>query len=183
MPRRSAGRTKSRLQGASLIRIGHPETSAKQLSLSARAVHVLRSDPKPRADHRRAVRWRCDLRQRRRAAGAACARRPRAARRMEAELRARQDHAGEPCAGLDRARPAGGLSHREVGLGAGRGADPCALAVDDLRHHAGQQGARGDASRGRQCRDPRSDRKMGTLHAGRSALGIAATLVYLWAIL
>jgi len=24
---------------------------------------------------------------------------------------------------------------------------------------------------------------MGTLHAGRSALGIAATLVYLWAIL
>src|ERR1043166_8968292 len=117
--------------------------------------------PTPRAYHRRGVRGRRGLRECRRAAGAARARRQGAARRMEAELRARQGDAGEPRADRHRPRPVGRLPYGQVDLGGGRGADPGALAVDDLRHHAGEPRARSDAGRSRRCRDPRADREMG----------------------
>jgi hypothetical protein len=68
-------------------------------------------------------------------------------------------------------------------LGCRRRADPGALAMDTPRHHAVNRVLRATALDAANAETRALIEKWGMLHAGRSAFGVAATLVYLWAIL
>src|SRR5262249_22900357 len=80
---------------------------------------------------------------------------------MATKLRARFRHAGEPCAGVGAVRAIGVLAHARRALACRRSADLRQLALHVAGDPAGQQAHRGDATRRRQCRDPRSDRDLG----------------------
>src|SRR5262252_3806554 len=80
---------------------------------------------------------------------------------MATKLRARFRHAGEPCAGVGAVRAIGVLAHARGALACRRSADLRQLALHVAGDPAGQQAHRGDATRRRQRRDPRSDRDLG----------------------
>src|SRR5215467_2818025 len=80
---------------------------------------------------------------------------------MATKLRARFRHAGEPCAGVGAVRAIGVLAHARRALACRRSADLRQLALHVAGDPAGQQAHHGDATRRRQCRDPRSDRDLG----------------------
>ena len=66
-------------------------------------------------------------------------------------------------------------------MASGRALHPCAVAMDHLVIMPVNRRAEGDAGDAVQSVDPASVGHWGRLHGVRSAFGIAATLVYLWA--
>ncbi len=121
-----------------------------------------------------------DLHQRGGAAGAARPRRQGAARGMEAELRARLRHAGEPGARVGAVRPASRSGRRATGAGS-----PAPLLIFANWPYTllvilpvnKRLEATPPTPPTHETRD--LIETWGRLHAGRSALGLAATLVYL----
>jgi hypothetical protein len=99
---------------------------------------------------------------------------------MEAQLRARIDLAILARDRVGCARCDGLFWQLGLALAAWSGADPRQLALH-ARGSSGQQAAGGDAAANVETRD--LVETWGKLHAVRSALGLGATLVYLWATL
>ena len=72
---------------------------------------------------------------------------------------------------------------RRLALGAGRPGAAVGLALHADRHQAHQRRAQRDRSAAASAETRRLVERWGSLHAGRSAIGIAATLIYLLAAL